>query len=100
MRTIRPTRYAHAFDPAEPPIFEVEDGETVIFHADHVAAGYLTFHSTTEDLARKSGGGPFAHRACGSARRAAGRCVADRHSRNAEQRLGLGHDRSESRSTS
>ncbi len=57
MRTIRPVRYAHSFDPAEPPIFEVEDGETVNFHADHSAAEYLTFDSNAEDLARKRGGG-------------------------------------------
>jgi acetamidase/formamidase len=57
MRTIRPTRHAHAFDPAEPPMFEVEDGETVIFHADHAAAGDLTFQSSAEDLARASGRG-------------------------------------------
>ena len=57
MRTIRPTRYAHAFDPAEPPMFEVEDGETVIFHADHASAGDLTFQSTAEDLPRTSGRG-------------------------------------------
>jgi len=57
MRTIRPTRYAHAFDPAEPPICEVEDGEAVIFNADHASAGELDFHSTAEDLARGSGAG-------------------------------------------
>jgi acetamidase/formamidase len=52
MQNIRPKKFAYAFDPATAPTFEVKDGETVIFRAEHAAAEDLTFHSTATDLAR------------------------------------------------
>ena len=57
MRRIDPVKYCYSFDPAEPPAVTVEDGETVIFHADHAAVEELNWNSTGKDIANCKKGG-------------------------------------------